>query len=442
MDKTSPAIQNQWIFILMVFGLLISSWVEANQYEKEIITLSASAILAENIRIGPNYRVSEKVVNEGFMNHYTIESDFGVFNASSDEQLLIRIREIAAIAELKSQSKTDVFTQAVGQAAQKPVAAIQKVIEQPVETIKGVPVGASRLFKRAARKIKDAGEKVGEYATEKNQQSEAETGQQKASSKEVLDKGVEEGKEFTRGQLGHSSAIRKLSKKLNVDPYSSNAVLQEQMSDVAWVMAAGSLTTGLIMPSMPGELSGLSDINEVVWSKDPIDLRLMNEALLKEMGVSEKLTKLFFDNRYFTVSMQTRLIGLLTLVSGAKGKPILLEHAADAESREEARLFGQIAETLMAYHQSKSPIVRILDNAVLPMAESKSGNLIFIAPLDYFSWTQSSSEVSVKLTEELEKVSSNSEREVWVQGNVSEMARTNLNALGWVVFDQSKRRLQ
>jgi hypothetical protein len=132
MDKTSSAIQNHWIFILMVFGLLISSWVEANQYERETITLSASAILADNVRSGSNYRISDEMISVGFMNYYTIKSDFGVFNASSDEQLLIRIREIEAIAELKSLRKTDVFTQAVWESAQKPIVAIQKVIEQPV----------------------------------------------------------------------------------------------------------------------------------------------------------------------------------------------------------------------------------------------------------------------------------------------------------------------
>jgi hypothetical protein len=440
-DRSMLAIRNKGIGLFLVSGLLVSGWVQAEQYEPETITMNAATLLTDSVVRGPHYRVSDNVVNKGYMNHYKVESDFGVFEAASDEQLQIRIREVAAIAELKSLRKTEVFAKALAEAAQQPLEVVQNVVEKPVETLKGVPAGVGRLFKRTARKIKDTGEALEEYSNEQNQQSASGSDKEKTSGKEVLDKGVDQGKQFTMRKLGHSSAIRKLAKDLKVDPYSSNTVLQKEMSEVAWAMAAGSMTTSLAMPAMPSGFSELSSINDMVWDTDPVDLRLRNEALLKEMGVSESLTKSFFDNQYFSVTMQTRLIGSLNLLNGAKGKSILMSHAADAESRAEARLFGQIAETLVLYHQSRSAIVKILDSSIWPLGQSKNGNLIVIAPLDFLSWTQSVSEATTQQTADLKRISSNSKRELWVQGFISDIARAKLSALGWVVYDKSKERL-
>jgi hypothetical protein len=67
-DQSIFAIRNFRIALLIVSGLLISNWAEGNQYEKENIILSASTLLADNVRSGSHYRVRDKVINEGFMN--------------------------------------------------------------------------------------------------------------------------------------------------------------------------------------------------------------------------------------------------------------------------------------------------------------------------------------------------------------------------------------
>ena len=42
--------------------------------------LSASVLLPAQILQGPHHRVDERVVNDGYLNHYTIHSQFGEFS--------------------------------------------------------------------------------------------------------------------------------------------------------------------------------------------------------------------------------------------------------------------------------------------------------------------------------------------------------------------------
>jgi hypothetical protein len=66
-------------------------------------TLDASVILQAQYLKGPNFTVRNPVPTYSGSNHYTIDSDFGVFEADGNEMLMRRVAEINAIAitELK-----------------------------------------------------------------------------------------------------------------------------------------------------------------------------------------------------------------------------------------------------------------------------------------------------------------------------------------------------
>jgi hypothetical protein len=54
------------------------------------------------------------------MNQFTIDSDFGVFEADGNEMLLQRLKEIDAIARLQEVSRTDEFKKSLVAAAKSP----------------------------------------------------------------------------------------------------------------------------------------------------------------------------------------------------------------------------------------------------------------------------------------------------------------------------------
>src|ERR1700730_9584142 len=88
---------------LVLAGMLLfqSAFTMAAQqgYESPPV-LSASNILPPELLSGPNFRVQERVFNDGFMNTYTIDSKFGTFMAVSTDLLRKRIQEINALAAM------------------------------------------------------------------------------------------------------------------------------------------------------------------------------------------------------------------------------------------------------------------------------------------------------------------------------------------------------
>jgi hypothetical protein len=74
--------------------------VTSTTYE-ELPELKASEILRDDILTGPYHHVREEVPTYSGANRFTIDSQFGVFEAEGNEMLLRRVNEINAIAKLK-----------------------------------------------------------------------------------------------------------------------------------------------------------------------------------------------------------------------------------------------------------------------------------------------------------------------------------------------------
>ena len=94
---------------------------EAPGAYEPIPTLNASEILQPQYFQGQNFKVRNSVPTYSGSNHYTVDSDFGVFEADGNQMLMRRVAEINAIAQLESISQTKEFTQAAEKAAKVPL---------------------------------------------------------------------------------------------------------------------------------------------------------------------------------------------------------------------------------------------------------------------------------------------------------------------------------
>src|SRR5215470_8169706 len=81
--------------------LLIGVPASAQQGYENPAVLSASKILSPELLSGPNFRVQEKVTNDGYLNTYQIDSKFGTFTAVSTAMLRKRIGEINAMVVME-----------------------------------------------------------------------------------------------------------------------------------------------------------------------------------------------------------------------------------------------------------------------------------------------------------------------------------------------------
>ena len=88
---------------------------------EELPELNASEILKPELLKGPHYVVRDPVPTASGMNQFTIDSDFGVFEADGNEMLLQRLKEIDAIAKLRDVSRTDEFKKSLVAAAKSPL---------------------------------------------------------------------------------------------------------------------------------------------------------------------------------------------------------------------------------------------------------------------------------------------------------------------------------
>ena len=108
---------------------------------EELPVLNASEILRPEMLAGPHHKVREEVPTYFGANKFTIDSDFGVFEANGNEMLIRRINEINAIAKLKEISRSDEFKNALTAAAKAPVAGIKNIASDPANTISNAPKG-------------------------------------------------------------------------------------------------------------------------------------------------------------------------------------------------------------------------------------------------------------------------------------------------------------
>lgn len=101
--------------------------------------LKASEILRADVLNGPHHKVREEVPTFSGANHFTIDSDFGLFEAAGNALLVRRINEINAIARLREVSRTDQYKNALAKAAKSPLATAKTL-----STTRSIRLSASR----------------------------------------------------------------------------------------------------------------------------------------------------------------------------------------------------------------------------------------------------------------------------------------------------------
>ncbi len=182
---------------------------------EELPVLNASEILRPEFLSGPHHKVREPVPTYFGANQFTIDSDFGVFEADGNDMLLRRISEINAIAQLKEVSRTDQYKNALVAAAKSPIASAKNIVTDPVNTVANVPKGIMKFMSRAGESVKNIGKKNEPHVAEGSKMQQL---------------------------IGFSDAKRKVAISLGVDPYSTNTVLQRELDGIAWASFAGGMS--------------------------------------------------------------------------------------------------------------------------------------------------------------------------------------------------------
>ena len=384
-------------------------------YEAEPV-LNARDLAAPDLLKGPHFTVDPKVPVRGFIARFTIHSPFGTFEAHGLRMLPIRANEMEALAKLDELSRTREFAAAVGRAAARPVTAAANMIVQPVDTIAGLPGGVARLFGR----VRLAGSRIVEAAVAPGQtpvQRVANTSRRVGS--------------VAITALGFEEERRRLAERLGVDPYTTNTLLSEKLTNAAWVSFSGRLgvavTTAILVPYSE-VMTAVSVTNRAVWDTPAGDLINNANSIFSQTGANSADVTALMQNPQYSLSVLTALALGLQRLQGLQGRDAVVSFAAAAQTQDEVNFIAGAVNMLARYHESMTPLVRLsTPNPIV--GHTAAGALVLAAPVDYVSWIQTLGVwVSRPEIQAPEKVA-------FLSGQTSNLARKNLNARGWTVFE-------
>ncbi|MFT5701528.1 MAG: hypothetical protein ACI8ZB_004423 [Desulforhopalus sp.] len=400
--------------ILALFIVLLTCQTAAAQpnvqFEKSI-KLKASEILSPDLMKSDLYSVRDLVVNDGLLNHYTVDSRFGTFKANSTLAVKQLLLEINAIAEMKKIDTTDTAIDSVVQSGKNTVDAVANLVTDPQETLEGAVAGVSSLFNRAKQVV----------------------GKRKTTDAE--DNQLEQ-------VIGKSKSKGNIANKFGVSVYSPNQILQEELERLAWADYLGGIGVGLASSAVSGvgglvlSTSGAARLlNEVINTTPASELWVRNKNKLVEMEIDEDTVQLYLNNPSFSPALQTVMVEALAGMNEVANRSLFIKIALQANTQELARTITEMTVMIAGYHKKVAPIINVAPFGRFLYSKTKTGTAVLIFPADHILWSERVADSATWLLEPASGQTKPTGLQLWVLGNFSTKAQTELQTLGWELHE-------
>lgn len=380
-------------------------------------TFKASELLALKLLKTEYYTVNETVTNNGIMNQYTLTTPYGAMRADSTDRLFVRFQEAKALSEMKATERSDVFVEALKKGAAGVVDTAKNLVDDPGKTLSDMASGVGDFFSD-----------VGHSITGGKSDEEANTG-------ETL--------------IGYDVAKRQFAYKFGVDPYTTEPLVQERLAELTRAAVAGGLSMKVAFSAIPGEAglavrgtSTAGGMAALVRDKSPAELKEINDAKLKAMGVDAALRQRFLEHPKYSPTKKTRLVGYLETLKNVKNRAVFIQRATLAKDEPTAFYNVRHAAALAGYHANVRPLVELVSLNSLIFARDKAGTLAGIFPVDFLTWKESTAGNVEKINAAAAELPSVSKKTLWLSGSVSPTFRENIEAAEWMVVDDARDRLR
>jgi hypothetical protein len=408
------------ISVLCVFAAcMIVSQTAPRAFSQEYETpptLQAATLLPKALLSGPDYRVDGTVTNDGYLNTYLLRSRFGDFTVVSTALLRTRIDEVKAMAAMEQVNSSGQFGSALVDKGAQTVQGAANLVTRPVETMGSALSGVGKMFARA-------------------QESLAESTPSKYEDDRL------------KKISGFSQTKRDYAKQFGIDPYSTNAVLQEKLNSLASAGFAGSITGSALQALIPGgvgiavgAVSGSTMLGTIDASIPPEDMRRQNRQMLTDMGVSSSMTRLFIDNEVFTPLQQTIIVKSLNAMPDVREKETFVSFLVRTDNQDLALFRQRMSQMYAGYAKGVAPLSSFTALGRFVGAVKSDGSLVLAFPLDYLVWTSTNAAI-IRALSETAKSSSIPGVELWLTGKASPMTIKELRRLGWKLHENSSQQL-
>jgi hypothetical protein len=316
----------------------------------------------------------EEVSVDGRFYIFRLDSEFGTYSAPSLALLRVRVREI------------ETLSQAVNQLAAQG--------DEPAQEARGqYSVSAHSALDILTHPVSTAGDLAGQVAGNLN---ETLTGvPAEATEEQPVWRGVEQARDPVLAMHRRNAAAQ-----WGLDPYSSNARVQDFLDAVARARSGGRIASGaptffastqhnlsIQDASIDGEVAG------ALKSGDPEQLRGQNAEMLAGMQIRADIAGRFLDRPAFSPRHQTRITRYLRALDGVLNRGAFIEAALNAGDERMAMAFEEAAMMLVHYHRSVARLQKLHAGTNLLQALTVDNRIVYFAPVDVVYWSRATEEL-------------------------------------------------
>jgi hypothetical protein len=368
-------------------------------------TFRASAILPKEQLRSSYHHIDEEVINSGYLNRYSVRSQYGDQIVAGRHLLAIRLAELRALDEISKLSRSSVFIDAAkknGKAALlAPVHLAERVVSvvqepgQVVDTAKRIPDGVSRMFSWAHDQVGSGLEFVGRQIASPTPTANSTKGSSNngaVSDNDDLTKATNLARDTGLRYIKYSSTEREWFKRLAVDQYTDNIKIHDEVARVSQVETAVNLGFKFV----PGFNLGLVGTvmkwygrAEELGLYEPYDaLASKNRDRLKALGVEPETAKAFEKNKILRPSFQTVILDCLGKMETVKHRDRFIELAARTESPEQGIYYMDACQMLLNYNGKDGSIQEIVSSLKIPGAVTTKSRVVLPLAVEHLLWTQ------------------------------------------------------
>jgi hypothetical protein len=388
---------------VVAFGTFLVAASEAGQYERAANFSATQAIQGVPLH-GADYSIGDRVPVENFQYVFSVNTKWGPFRVNGSDLLRVRLREITATAKLEEVKGAKTAVESAGRTALAPLNTAKDLVTRPAQTIGDTVRGVGHIFGTARATMN---------ATDPH------------------------GDRIIASVTGGASARRKQAFNLGVDPNTSFPPLADQLKRVATASAVGatSANVGMSFVAGPagyaiGATGTVGQVREMLRDKTPADLEKEGRDLLAAMGVSQGTMNAFYTSPNLSPTDKIVIVKVLESLGGIQGRELFVAGAAKAPSVEMGFFYRHQAMLIQQYAKRISQVRGFVGVGGAPMLMTANGT-VSILPVDYLNWSAPLTQIA----------SASHGGELWITGNASPMATSQLSALGWKVVPKAGARL-
>jgi len=367
--------------------------------------VNAEDFLPKSAFAGKKIFVEKIAQNNGLQNTYRIKAGAEEYEVTGSAATLQLLQELKAISELRQISTAKAFSRGLKQSAKGTYQTGKQMLRDPVSSVKKVPQGASKFF----------GKVKGFFS-----QDEEDAGQKSSPGETV------------KGFLGVDEEKRKLAARLDVDVYSRNQALQEELDRVASATAGGGMAFDIGTLPIGGAagigltLIGIDQtVDSLINDSSPDSLRKWNEQNLLKLGAKRDLIVQFLNHPWYSLRQATIITASLNKTQ--TNPDLFLESANKALTEQDAKYFEQVAQLLAAYSHKVAPLQSLRLQDGLLYAVDHNGVLVVPVSLDYAIWTAMVAQRVDGLAGLAGSDSNIKSVEIWTDGKASERVKAELS---------------